>query len=67
MKNKLKFLIKHSLSKKIGTKWFKAINVLLCILIISMANIDRLITAFGGDFNKDTNVYIKDNVGVYEY
>lgn len=67
MKNKLKFLIKHSLSKKIGTKWFKAINVLLCILIISMANIDRLITAFGGDFNKDTNVYIKDNVDVYKY
>lgn len=67
MKNKLKFLIKHSLSKKIGTKWFKVINVLLCILIISMANIDRLITAFGGDFNKDTNVYIKDNVDVYKY
>lgn len=67
MKNKLKFLIKHSLSKKIGTKWFKVINVLLCILIISMANIDRLITVFGGDFNKDTNVYIKGNVDVYKY
>ena len=51
MKNKLKFLIKQSLKKKIGTKWFKAVNIILCILIVAMANIDRLITAFGGDFN----------------
>lgn len=67
MKNKLKFLIKQSLKKKIGTKWFKAVNIILCILIVAMANIDRLITAFGGDFNKDTTVYVKDNVGVYDY
>lgn len=67
MKNKLKFLIKQSLKKKIGTKWFKAVNIILCILIVAMANIDRLITAFGGDFNKDTTVYVKDNVGVYNY
>lgn len=67
MKNKLKFLIKQSLKKKIGTKWFKAVNIILCILIVAMANIDRLITVFGGDFNKDTTVYVKDNVGVYDY
>ena len=67
MKNKLKFLIKQSLKKKVGTKWFKAVNIILCILIVAMANIDRLITAFGGDFNKDTTVYVKDNVGVYDY
>ena len=67
MKNKLKFLIKQSLKKKIGTKWFKAVNIILCILIVAMANIDRLITAFGGDFNKNTIVYVKDNIGVYDY
>lgn len=67
MKNKLKFLIKQSLKKKIGTKWFKAVNIILCILIVAMANIDRLITVFGGDFNKDTTVYVKDNIGVYDY
>lgn len=66
MKNKLKFLIKHSLSKKVGTKWFKVINVLLCILIIAMANLDRLITAFGGDFNNETKVYVIDNIGYYD-
>ena len=67
MKNKLKFLIKQRIKKKVGTKWFKAVNIILCILIVAMANIDRLITAFGGDFNKDTTVYVKDNVGVYDY
>ena len=65
MKNKLKFLIKHSLSKKVGTKWFKVVNILLCVLIIAMANIDRLITAFGGDFNEATKVYVVDNAGYY--
>ncbi len=66
MKNKLKFLIKHSLSKKINTKWFKAVNILLCVLIIAMANIDRLITLFGGDFNEDTKIFIVDNSNSYD-
>ena len=65
MKNKLKFLIKQSLNKKIKTKWFKAVNIILCILILAMANIDRLITFFGGDFNKPTKVYVIDNIGYY--
>ncbi|MBE6161143.1 MAG: ABC transporter permease [Firmicutes bacterium] len=65
MKNKLKFLIKQSISKKIGTKWFKVVNVLLCILIVAMSNLDRLITFFGGDFNKPTKVYVKDEIGYY--
>lgn len=66
MRKKLKFLIKQSLSKKIGTKWFKGINIFLCILMISISNIDRLITLFGGDFNKPTKIYVVDNLGVYE-
>lgn len=61
MKNKLKFLIKHSLSKKIGTKWFKVINILLLVLMIAMANIDRLITFFGGDFSNENTIYVVDN------
>ena len=66
MKNKLKFLIKQSISKKIGTKWFKVVNILLCILIVAMSNLDRLITLFGGDFNKPTKVYVKDEIGYYD-
>lgn len=65
MRNKLKFLIRQSISKKIGTKWFKIVNILLCLLIIALSNIDRLITLFGGDFNKPTKVYVVDNIGYY--
>ena len=66
MKNKLKFLIKQSINKKIKTKWFKVVNIILCILIVAMSNIDRLITFFGGDFDKPTKVYVVDEIGYYE-
>ena len=66
MKKKLKFLIKQSINKKIKTKWFKVVNIILCLLIVAMANIDRLITFFGGDFNKPTKVYVVDNIGYYD-
>ena len=66
MKNKLKFLIKQSINKKIKTKTFKIVNIVLCILIIGLSNIDRLITFFGGDFNKPTKVYVVDNIGYFD-
>ena len=52
MKNKLKFLIGMSLKRKIKTKWFVLANIFLAILIIGVANIDHIITFFGGDFDK---------------
>ena len=66
MKNKLLFLIKTSINKKIKTKWFKVVNIILCILIVALSNIDRLITIFGGDFNKPTKVYVIDEIGYYD-
>jgi ABC-type Na+ efflux pump permease subunit len=65
--NKLKYLIKISLNKKIKTKWFAIVNILLVILIAGLINIDTIISAFGGDFNEPTNIIIKDNTGkVYD-
>lgn len=61
MKNKFKFLTKESLKRKINTKWFKIVNILLCILLVGILNIDSIIKAFGGDFNEKTSVYIIDN------
>ena len=58
MKNKAFFLIKSSLKKKIETKWFKIINILLCILLIGVINIDKIITTFGGDFKETIKIYI---------
>lgn len=61
MINKLKYLVKISLRKKIKTKWFVVVNALLIILVIGLINIDSIISAFGGDFNKPTNIIIMDN------
>ena len=63
MKNKFKYLVKYSLKKKIDTKWFKIVNVLLLILIVFLVNMDYLINLFGGDFEDKEKIYVVDNVG----
>ena len=63
MKNKVKFLIKESIKKKIDTKWFKIINIILLILMIGILNIDKIISYFGGDFEDITKVYVLDETG----
>lgn len=64
MKNKLKYLTAMSLKRKIKTKWFVAANVLIALVIVCGINIDTIITAFGGDFDKQQPVYIADHTGV---
>ena len=58
MKNKAWFLIKQSLKKKMDTKWFKIVNVLICFLLIGVINIDKIINVFGGDFKGTINIYL---------
>ena len=58
MKNKAWFLIKQSLKKKMDTKWFKIVNVLICLLLIGVINIDKIINVFGGDFKDTINIYL---------
>lgn len=64
MKNKLLFLTKISLEKKIKSKWFVTTNILLLVLIICLANIDSIIKFFGGDFTKTTQIYVIDNTNI---
>ncbi len=59
--NKLKFLTKISLKRKINTKWFLIANIIFAILIIGLLNIDTVISFFGGDFDKTQIIYVKDN------
>lgn len=66
MKAKLKFLTKQSLNKKIKTKWFLAVNILLLVLLMVITNIDRIVTFFGGDFEDVTKVSVIDEVGGYD-
>ena len=66
MKAKLKFLTKQSLNKKIKTKWFLVVNILLLVLLMGITNIDRIVTFFGGDFEDVTKVSVIDEVGGYD-
>ena len=66
MKNKFKYLVKYSLKKKINTKWFKIVNILLCLLLIFIVNMDYVINFFGGDFETKEKIYIVDNLNKYE-
>ena len=66
MKNKFKYLVKYSLKKKIDTKWFKIVNVLLLILLVFLVNMDYLINLFGGDFEDKEKIVVVDEVGSYD-
>ena len=61
MTNKLKFLTKQSLKRKINTKWFVIANIIFAILIIGLLNIDTVISFFGGDFDKTQIIYVQDS------
>ena len=65
MKSKFGFLVKYSLKKKIDTKWFKVVNILLCLLLVFLVNMDSIINFFGGDFNEKDKIYIVDNANSY--
>lgn len=67
MKNKLKYLTKISLNKKIRTKWFVIANVCLLLLIVGLVNADSIIKFFGGDFDKVTNILVIDNTNQTVY
>ena len=66
MKNKFMFLTRDSLKSKISTKTFKIVNILLCILLVGLINLDSVIKLFGGDFNELVNIYIIDESNVYK-
>lgn len=66
MKNKFKFLTSESINKKIKSKSFKIINIILCIIIICAINLDSIIKTFGGDFDEPINIYVVDEIGVYD-
>ena len=66
MENKFKFLTRHSLNKKIKSKWFLIANVIILIIIVGLVNIDSIVKFFGGDFNKEVKIKIVDNANYYD-
>lgn len=66
MKNKLRYLTKMSLNKKIKTKWFLVANIIFAILIIGLLNIDTIIKFFGGDFNEQQEILVIDEKNLFD-
>lgn len=66
MKSKFGYLVKFSLKKKINTKWFKIVNIILCLLLVLLINIDSVITFFGGDFDNKKTIYVVDNMNSFD-
>ena len=64
--NKLGFLIKYSLGKKIKSKWFFVVNIIILLVISALINMDSIIKLFGGDFNNNEEILVIDNIGVLE-
>lgn len=61
VKNKFWFLTKMSLEKKIKSKTFIIVNILLFIVLAALMNIDKIVLFFGGNFDKQNNIMIVDN------
>ena len=65
MMNKLGFLTKISLKKKIASKWFLLANLFIVIGAIALVNVDTIIKYFGGDFNEESEILVIDNTNNY--
>lgn len=61
MTDKFWYLTKQSLNKKIKSKWFIGINILLAIVVIALININSIIAFFGGDFKEEVKILVVDN------
>ncbi len=60
MASKLKYLTKVSLKKKIASKWFIVVNLILAVALIGIMNIDHIIAFFGGNFDNDMQIVVVD-------
>lgn len=60
MSNKFWYLTKQSLKKKIKSKWFIGVNIMLALVIIALININSIISFFGGDFSENTKILVVD-------
>ena len=61
MQSKFLFLTKMSLMKKIKSKTFIIVNLFLFVMLVSITNIDKIVSFFGGDFGKQNCIYVVDN------
>ena len=65
LKNKLWYLIGVSLKRKIKSKWFVIVNIILMFAIVGLFNIDSIIGFFGGDFNEKQKIFIYTSIYLF--
>lgn len=64
MSNKFWYLTKQSLKKKIKSKWFIGVNIMLALVIIALININSILSFFGGDFSENTKILVVDKTQI---
>ena len=64
MSNKFWYLTKQSLKKKIKSKWFIGVNIMLALVIIALININSIISFFCGDFSENTKILVVDKTQI---
>ena len=64
MSNKFWCLTKQSLRKKIKSKWFIGVNIMLALVIIALININSIIAFFGGDFSEKAKILVVDKTDI---
>lgn len=68
MLRKFFYLVKISFNKKLKSKWFIAVNVILAIAMFVLFNLNSIITFFGGDFDKSLEILVYDKTNIsYDY
>ena len=68
MIRKFFYLVKISFNKKLKSKWFIAVNVILAIAMFALFNLNSIITFFGGDFDKSLEILVYDKTNIsYDY
>ena len=68
MTRKFFYLVKLSFNKKLKSKWFIAVNIILALSLFALFNLNSIITFFGGEFAKPLKVLVYDKTNIsYPY
>ena len=68
MTRKFFYLMKLSFNKKLKSKWFIVVNIILALSLFALFNLNSIITFFGGEFDKPLKVLVYDKTNIsYPY
>lgn len=64
MTRKFFYLVKLSFNKKLKSKWFIAVNIILALSLFALFNLNSIITFFGGEFDKPLKILVYDKTNI---